>query len=166
MTRIEHTKFWRVVPQILQWVIILTATVTTLIVFIETCFRVFDFLNFNGYEEILIMAAFWLYMIGCAHGSYEKSQITADIAEAMMKETLRKDIMRVVREILTVVLGLWFLYWGWNLILYALDIGTVTSVYRIPMVIGYSSIFTGLVFIILFMQSAPARPYIYGESSI
>ena len=146
MTRIERTKFWFFVPKVLQWVIIVTASVVTLIVFVETALRLFNWISFNGYEELLIMVAFWLYMVGCAHGSYEKSQIRADIIEVMLKENLFKDIIRILREVVTVVLSLWFAWWAWNLILYAVDIGTVTSVYRIPMVIGYSSIFFGVGF--------------------
>lgn len=144
-TKIEKTMFWRGLPKVLQWVIILTASGTTLIVFVETAFRVFDFLNFNAYEEILIIVAFWMYMMGCAYGSYEKSQITADILEAMMKESLAKDIIRVIREVLTVALGVGFLYWGWGLIQYSFAIGSVTPVFRIPMTVGYASVFLGMI---------------------
>ena len=69
MTRIERTKFWFFVPKVLQWVIIVTASVVTLIVFVETALRLFNWISFNGYEELLIMVAFWLYMVGWAHGS-------------------------------------------------------------------------------------------------
>ena len=144
MTRIENSLFWRGFPKIMQWVILLTAAGITLIVFSETCCRVFEFLNFNAYEEILIMVAFWMYMIGAAYGSYEKSQITADILEVMMKETLFKDIIRILRGVVTIGLSLGFLYWAWTLIPYSLSIGSVTPVFRIPMTIGYSSIFVGL----------------------
>ncbi len=146
LTRIEHTKFWFIVPKIMQWVIIITASIVTLIVFAETVLRLFKWFSFNGYEELLIMVAFWLYMIGCAHGSYEKSQIKADIIEVMLKESIFKDIIRILRELVTVVLSLWFTWWAFNLILYAINIGSVTSVYRIPMVFGFSSIFVGVGF--------------------
>jgi TRAP-type C4-dicarboxylate transport system permease small subunit len=146
LTRIEHTKFWLFVPKILHWVIIVTASIVTLIVFSETVLRLFKWANFNGYEELLIMVAFWLYMIGCAHGSFEKSQIKADIVEIMLKESAFKDIIRVLREVLTVVLSVWFTVWAFNLIIYAISIGSVTSVYRIPMVFGFTSIFVGVGF--------------------
>lgn len=146
MTRIEHTKFWFIVPKIMQWVIMGTASIVTLIVFSETVMRLFKLISFNGYEELLIMVAFWLYMVGCAHGSYEKSQIKADIIEVMLKESIFKDIIRILREIITVVLSVWFTWWAFNLILYALQIGSVTSVYRIPMTFGFSSIFVGVGF--------------------
>ncbi|MDO4553030.1 MAG: TRAP transporter small permease subunit [Bacillota bacterium] len=141
---IEKTMFWRGFPKVLQWAILLTAIGITLIVFIETCFRVFDFLNFNAYEEILIIVAFWMYMLGAANGSYEKSQITADILEVMMKESIAKDIIRILRYVFTLVLSVWFCIWGWDLIMYAVGVGSVTPVFRIPMTVGFSSIFVGL----------------------
>ncbi len=144
LTKLEQSKLWKIIPVIIQWCVVITGSVVTLIVFLETAFRLFDFLNFNGYEEILIMVAFWLYMLGCAHGSYEKSQIKADILEVMMKESAFKNFLRVLREILTVALSAVFTVWAFNLITYAIGVHTTTPVYRIPMTIGYASIFVGL----------------------
>ena len=146
MTWIERTAFWRIVPKVLRVLLVILASIVTLIVFSETALRLFDWISFNGYEELLIMMAFWLYMVGTSHGSYENSQIRADIFEVMLRESSGKDIIRIVREIVTVVLSFWLLYWAWNLILYAIGVGSVTSVYRIPMVIGYTSIFVGIGF--------------------
>ena len=133
-------------PKILRVLIIILASVVTLIVFSETVLRTVEWLSFDGYEELLIFAGFWLYMTGTAHGSYENSQIRADIFEVMMKECIAKDIIRIFREAATIVLSLVFLWWAWNLIVYAVGVGSVTSVYRIPMVIGFSSIFVGVAF--------------------
>jgi len=146
LTRIERTKFWFFVPKVMQWVIIVTGSIVTLIVFTETVLRLFKWVSFSGYEELLIMVAFWLYMVGCANGSYEKSQIKADIIEVMLKESIGKDIIRILRETVTIVLSLWFTWWAFNMILYAIEVGSVTPVYRIPMVFGFTSIFVGVGF--------------------
>lgn len=146
MTRIERTKFWAFMPKILRVLIIILASVVTLIVFSETVLRTVEWLSFDGYEELLIIAAFWLYMIGTAHGSYENSQIRADIIEVMVKESIAKDVLRIIRDVVTIGLSFVFLWWSWNLIIYAIGVGSVTSVYRIPMVFGFSSIFVGVAF--------------------
>jgi len=127
-----------------RFVIIITAIGTTLIVSGACILRWFH-VNFNGFEEILILVAFWLYMIGCAYGTYEKSQITADIVEVMMKECFAKDLIRLVRHMLTFVLGAIMMYWAFHLLVWTIEMNTRTPVYRIPIAVGQSSMLLGLV---------------------
>ncbi|MCL1809337.1 MAG: TRAP transporter small permease subunit [Clostridiales bacterium] len=140
----EDNAFWRALASVERFVIILTAIGTTLIVSGACILRWFN-INFNGFEEILIIVAFWLYMIGCAYGTYEKSQITADIVEVMMKECFAKELIRLVRYTLTFVLGAIMMYWALHLLLWTIEMDTRTPVYRVPTAVGQSSMLLGLV---------------------
>jgi len=97
-----------------------------------------------GYEEILVMFAFWLYMIGSSYGSYEKSQISADILNIYLKEGKVKSVINLLRSALTFVLCLVFNYWAFEFVVWGIKMGTKTPVWRLPMVIGQGSIFIGL----------------------
>ena len=107
--------------------------------------RFFDVnIAFAGFEELLVIAAFWLYMIGSANGSYEKSQITADILSVMMKDSLRKSIIQLIKHLLTFILCLVFLSWAWDMFIWTASMGARTPVYRIPASIGQASVLVGL----------------------
>lgn len=143
MKRREDNILWKTLANIQRTVIIIAGAATTIIVAGASILRVFN-INFIGFEEILVMVAFWLYMIGCSYGSYEKSQITADILAVMMPEGLAKSILTLTRNIITLVLGIIFLYWGLTLVMWTIEMDTRTPVWRIPVTLGQGSIFIGL----------------------
>lgn len=111
-----------------------------------------------GYEEILVMFAFWLYMIGSSYGSYEKSQIAADILNIYLKEGKVKASINLLRATLTFLLCLVFNYWAYDFVVWGITMGTKTPVWRLPMVIGQGSIFIGLT-LMTFYNSV----YLYDE---
>ncbi len=128
---------------------VITAVAITVIVSLAMFLRIFN-TDLVGYEEILVMVAFWLYMIGSSYGSYEKSQITADILNVYLKPGRGKSVVNVVRAGLTVVLGLIFNYWAYEFLFWALKMNVKSPVWRLPMAIGQSSIFIGLLLVSLY----------------
>lgn len=157
MNKLENTKFWQILPKILRFGLIVTSIAVTLITFGSVILRELN-MNFLGYEEILVIFAFWLYMIGTAYGSYEKSHITADIIVVMMPDGLVKDIISLLRNILTVALGIVFLLWALQLVQWTLLMDNRTPVWRIPMTVSQSSMLFGL-----FIASFYHLVYLYND---
>lgn len=143
-SKLEKTLFWKILVKTLEWGLIISGSLVTCITFAAVIARAFN-INLLGYEEILIICAFWLYMFGTAYGSYEDSHIKADILVVMMKEGLRKDIVAVLRNALSVVLGFIFLLWALQLFEWTIANGQQTPVWRIPVTVAQSSILFGLV---------------------
>lgn len=142
----EDTRIWKGLIRLQKIIMVFTGITTTLIVSMAMILRaVFD-VDLVGYEEILVMVAFWLYMIGSAYGSCEKSQITADILDIYLKEGKTKSIANLIKSGLTVALGLLFNYWAFQFAAWALVMNVRTPVWRLPAVIGQGSIFIGLTF--------------------
>ena len=98
--------------------------------------------NWTGYEEILTMSVFWLYMFGCAYCSREDTHIKADIISVLMKECTAKNIIEFVRWILTTILCFILFLWAITLIQWDMSQGNETYVYRFPVWIGdFSMVF-------------------------
>lgn len=121
----------------------------TVIVFAATITRAIS-VDFRGYEEFLIAFAFWLYMFGTAHGSFEESHITADILSIVIKNEKVKDVFDLIKYVLTLVLGFMFLTWAFELVQWTIVMGTRTPTWRIPMTIPQSSMLFGLACATLF----------------
>jgi len=134
---------WKSLLYTQRVVMIVAGSVTALIVFGQLVLREVG-RPFAGYEEYLLLFAFWMYMMGSSHGSYEKSQITADILNRILKGRA-KAILQVVASILTFVLCLIFAYWAFTLVQWSLSTKAVSSIHGIPVVWGQASIFVGLV---------------------
>jgi TRAP-type C4-dicarboxylate transport system permease small subunit len=141
--KIEKTAFWKWLLVAQKILIMVTIFAAMAILVAETIGRPLGF-NFKGYEEVLVLVIFWCYMIGCGYGSGEESQITADILGVIMKRGLPKNIVMIARYTLTLALGIVMFIWTIQLAQWAIERNTLTTVYRLPSVIGYISMPVGL----------------------
>lgn len=140
----ENNILWKILVSAQRVIIMVSLAAVTLIISGACILRIFG-INFTGFEELATIAVFWLYMIGSSHGSYEKSQITADILEVLLPDSKGKEIMVLIKWIAVFVLGCIFAYWAWGLVAWSMQTMSVTSYFRIPIVTGQISIFIGLV---------------------
>ncbi len=143
MNTLEGTRFWLALQKLLRFGLIVCGAAVVLITFMATVTRAIS-VDFRGYEEFLVAFAIWLYMFGTAYGSFEKSHITADILVISMKDGLAKDIVTIIRNVLTVVLGIIFLFWALELVQWTIIMGTRTPTWRIPMTVSQSAMLFGL----------------------
>ncbi len=143
MNKLENTVFWRALRKFLRFGLVLSSILVTLITFAAVITRELN-INFLGYEEILIICAFWLYMFGTAYGSYEDSHIKADVIVVMMPDGRFKSTLAMIRNTVTLVLGIVFLLWALQLFQWTIVMENKTPVWRIPMTVAQSSLLFGL----------------------
>lgn len=143
--KLEKTALWNALNKFLRVGLIISSSLVTLITFGSVVLRELN-MNFLGYEEILIICAFWLYMLGTAYGSYENSHIKADVIVVMMPEGFTKSLIAIIRNTLSLVLGFIFLLWALQLFQWTIEMGNKTPVWRIPMTVSQSSLLFGLTF--------------------
>jgi TRAP-type C4-dicarboxylate transport system permease small subunit len=93
--KIEQTTFWKGLLKFQKAFLIIFGLAVVLVLAVECLGRPVKF-NFKGYEELLVIMVFWLYMFGCAYGSGEESHIAADILSVMMKDGIAKSIISLI----------------------------------------------------------------------
>ncbi len=142
--KLERSAFWKGLVKFLRAGLIISSVLVTLITFAAVITRQLN-INFLGYEEILIICAFWLYMLGTAYGSYEDSHIKADVIVVMMPEGRLKTLLALIRNTLSLILGLIFLVWAFQLFQWTIIMENKTPVWRIPMTVSQSSLLFGLI---------------------
>ncbi len=140
----ENNVVWKSLAVIQRGLMFVTGMATMIIVALAMLMRFLLNIDLAGYEEVLAMVAMWLYMIGSSYGSYEKSQIAADILNIYLKEGKFKTSINLLRSLLTTILGLVFNAWAFQFVVWGITMNTRTPVWRLPMVIGQGSIFVGL----------------------
>lgn len=143
MNKLEKTAFWNGLVKLLRFGLVVSAVLVTVITFAAVITRALN-INFLGYEEVLIICAFWLYMLGTAYGSYEDSHIKADVIVVMMPEGRAKTLLALIRNALSLVLGIIFLLWAFQLFQWTIIMENKTPVWRIPMTVSQSSLLFGL----------------------
>lgn len=96
-----------------------------------------------GIEELMLVPTIWLYMLGGANASYEKSHIECGILTLYMKKERTICIFQIFKAVISMVLLFWLVYWGWRYLNYSLKLGKVSDLLLIPMVICEGAMFFG-----------------------
>ncbi|MCT4534354.1 TRAP transporter small permease [Halodesulfovibrio sp.] len=122
--------------------------------------------DFYGSEELISMLAFWLYFMGAAQGSREKSQISADLLSCYIKNARIRGAVLLVKDAITCAICVLFTYWALQFVSWALIMNPKSPVFRLPMLIPQAAVGLGFVLMSLyhvtyFVQDAIA--FIKGE---
>lgn len=147
LSKRENNVIWKALIVVQKAIMVVTGLATMFIVSSAMLLRWLFNTDFKGYEEILVMFAFWLYMMGSSYGSYQKNHITADILDIYLKEGRLKTSIHVFRSFLTVVLSSIFTVWAIEFVSWGMRMNTKTPVWRLPMVWGQSSLMIGLILV-------------------
>jgi TRAP-type C4-dicarboxylate transport system permease small subunit len=105
--------------------------------------------DFYGAEEILMIFAFWLYFIGGAIGSYERSHIEADFISAWLGDTAAARALGFLRDTIEIVVLFVLTYWSFLLVKFSIERWPITPGWKIPLLVPQSAITVGFVLMTL-----------------
>ena len=149
--------FDRIVINLFSFICFFSTAALTIIICIATFFRYILGGNLYGYEEWVQLLAFWLYFIGAAVGAYNRTHVSADLVNAYLPDGKLKDSLTVLKNLITVCVTALFVWYGYDFFMFGFQgpLGTgiaipKTSVWRIPLWVGYVSVFIGLVFMLYY----------------
>lgn len=103
--------------------------------------------NLYGAEEIILIAAFWVYFIGAGHASYKKKHITAEVFSVYCQSEKIKLAVKSLAELITVALSSLYTWWAIEFVIRSFENGGITPVWRIPQVSVHLSILIGFILI-------------------
>jgi len=127
------------IPSFMWWVILVSCIPLVLLVFAQVWLRYVFQLPLLWVEEVAIVPAFWLYMMGAAYAVYERSHIKVDIVEVMVHSPKRRLIIRFIAALITLGLAMLFLQWGYKFFISDLQMNPQTATLRYPIVYARSS---------------------------
>ncbi len=104
----------------------------------------------SGLDEITGHTAVWLYMMGAAYGSYDRSQIKAEMAHLVVKNERILNLIRAFATLIAVVVASYMISWSWEYIQWSLKKHEMTPTLRLPTVIFQVSILIGAVLMVYF----------------
>ncbi len=96
-----------------------------------------------GLDELILIAAFWMYFIGASFASSRKQHISAEIVSVYCPNRIVREVIGMVAETITLSLSVLYTYWGGQFIYWSITEGGVTPVFRLPLAISQVSIFVG-----------------------
>nr|WP_245168313.1 TRAP transporter small permease [Desulfobaculum xiamenense] len=101
--------------------------------------------DFYGSEELISMLAFWLYFMGAAQGSHDRSQISADIVSCYIHDEKRRRAMHIVKDVVTLGVCLLVTFWALKFVAWGFKMHPKSPVFRLPMLIPHIAVGLGFV---------------------
>ncbi len=147
--KISESKLWKLLLSIQRLVMVVsTVTVVITLALVVLARHVFHY-NFLGYNEVIIIAAFWMYFIGSAYGSWEESHITADILSQFVSAK-SKIILGIISKIIQIVISIPMVYLAIQMLQFNLKMNPVTLDLQIPLAFPQSAILICFVLMIFY----------------
>ncbi|HRV98656.1 MAG TPA: TRAP transporter small permease subunit, partial [Aminobacteriaceae bacterium] len=81
---VRSSLVWKFLLKLQKALLVLSSCFVVLIMCVAVLLRYVFKTDLFGIEEIVVIAAFWLYFIGSSYGVYDKSHVKADIIPQML----------------------------------------------------------------------------------
>jgi len=128
-------------PSVMWYLILVSSIFLAILIFVQVWLRYIFHLPLFWVEEVAIVPAFWLYMLGAAYGAYERSHIKVDILGLAIKSPRRQLLIRFITSVIVLGLAMIFVWWGYLFFTWDLEHNPQTYTLRFPMLYGRCSFF-------------------------
>ena len=105
---------WVVLLKVQRIVMLLTICISSGAIMAEVLMRYIFKTSLIGIEELAAYIAFWLYFIGSAYGTYERSHIKAELTHMLIKNQRHYAISRATTSFISVVLSGYAVVLAWR----------------------------------------------------
>jgi len=132
---------FRWIPAFMWYAMLIACIPLVLLIFSQVWLRYVFHLPLLWVEEVAIVPAFWMYMMGAAYATFERSHIKVDIVGITVHSPKRRLIIRFISALITLGLAMLFLQWGYQFFVWDLKMNPQTSSLRFPIVYARCSFF-------------------------
>lgn len=142
--RIQQSLFWKILLKLQRFTLIIATLVVIWVLGGVVVARYVLNVNFLGYDEIILVAAFWMYFIGSAHASFEESHVAVNIVEQYLspKKVL---LVGIFSKFVQFAIGIPLVYLSYEMLAWDIEFWPATSDWNIPLLVPQASIMIGFV---------------------
>jgi TRAP-type transport system small permease protein len=117
---------------------------------LELLVRFFFKQSIFGLSDFIGFTSVWLYAIGAAMASYDRTHIKAEFVNVFARSTRVRNLCRLVSALISAGMSAIFTKWSWDLCVYSVAVGEVTQAYPVPKVIFQASFFVGGILMVIY----------------
>lgn len=156
--KIQATRIWEIMLIIQRF---LAALSTVIVVFelgiVVVCRYILE-INVLGYDEIILIGAYWMYFIGSSYATWEESHVSADVLSIFVSEKTRRKLS-LFSKFVQVIVGIPMVYLSFDLVLWDISIDPRTIDWGIPYLIPHMGIFVGFIMMLFYNVVYLIRDY-------
>jgi TRAP-type C4-dicarboxylate transport system permease small subunit len=133
----------KVINHVLRTVIIAITIMASCTMLLQVIARYVFEVAISGLDEITGHTAVWLYLMGAAYGSYDRSQIKAEMAHLVIKNERILNGVRGLATLIAAVVAGYMATWSYGYIRWSILKHEVTPTLQTPTVIFQIAILIG-----------------------
>jgi TRAP-type transport system small permease protein len=112
-------------------------------------------ISISGLDELTGHTAVWMYLMGAAYGSFERSQIKAEMIHLFIKNVRILNAIRALATTIGAVVAGYMAYWSYGYVRWSIVKHEVTPTLQIPTVFFQIAILIGaLLMVAYFIREA------------
>ena len=147
---IEHWFVWNALAHLIRIFLAASSFFIVIAITAAVIFRYVLKIDLFGLEEIEILLAMWIYFMGGIYGSYERSHISADIMNVVVKSSTVKRWLRLFVSAVSLFVSVFFAMWSWKYCSLIFRLGGRTPGLKIPLVAQKIPLVVGFTAMIIF----------------
>lgn len=113
-------------------------------------FRYVFYADIYGYDEFLLVSAFWMYFFGATYSMYEGTHVKADIVGMLLSPRSRFRL-KIVADVIQIAVSVILTILAFNLVRRAAETWQVSAVWNIPFLLYQLPIFLGFLMMTFYM---------------
>lgn len=140
----------RFLAAMLGGILIFASLMLSCLMVTEVVSRYFLGYSIWGWEELAMLSAMWIYMIGAAMAAYDRSHLKVEIMPLLIKDPRKLSLTRALAVLIALVMAGYMTYWSSDLFLWGLKHRQETPIFGIPWVVAQSSLFLAAILISIY----------------
>jgi len=142
--KIQQSLLWKILLKIQRYILVFVTIVIVSVLGGVVITRYLLHVNFLGYDEIILVAAYWMYFIGSARASYEESHIAVNIIEQYLSPSTSLKVS-IISKIIQFIIGIPLIYLAFEMLHWDIKANPTTSDWEIPLLIPQTAIMLGFI---------------------
>lgn len=104
-----------------------------------------------GIEELILLSAVWLYLLGAVLAARDRSHLSADFISVLSSNPRVIIGFRTLSSVISLVMACFFVVWSQSLLGWGISKGQSTTVLHIPMYYSQGSLFVGSLLLVFYL---------------
>lgn len=128
-------KLDKITEWICNWLVVISGIAVCGLIFAGAIMRYILHTDFYGSEELILLAAFWLYFMGSALAAKHDTHIQAEMLDMFIKNAKVHKVAEVIKHVISLGMCILASVWSIQYVIWNINIGMKSNVFRFPMFI-------------------------------
>ena len=104
-----------------------------------------------GLEEVILFSVMWLYMMGAALASRDRSHLSADFVAVYVRNASVRNALHLLATLVSLAMVMAFVVWSYDLLAWGVTWQQSTPIFQLPLYLSQASLFCASLLFLFYM---------------